>query len=377
MKSLRSLYAAVSILFAAASLAACSQIADSKLPTVSPGAQTTRPNAIASRSAQAERGRKPNCTRNCGAYPPFPTYVGVGLPGIGFPGDTTLVTSAPLNDIQNNLKADYVRTQWVYGFWKNETVTWSEEDAMLAPICNALIPIGIILPGPEEALSAGILYKDLGFQMNKFLKRYTVAGYTVKGVHRAACEFIYAELGAEENIPKPGPGGTTISTNSYASYYGIVAPLVEPFLGAGVDSIVVAGPSGVHYSSATELSGISWTQDVAMYTNTSPLADAPTSYAVDPYGTMVSNMGAAINEIASAASSNGVTVSSADAGVGVTEIGMNDCDNEQSSCTTGPQPGNHDLLDTLIGSQSLDGVVPFVTIYNYEQGDCAVYPALT
>jgi hypothetical protein len=273
---------------------------------------------------------------------------------IGEPGETeTQWSTKTLNDIRNNLHADYIRTRWDYQFWLNENQDWAEEDAALKNVCNDGIPIGIMLPGPDEALDAtpAVTYATLGAAIGAFFARYTAAG-----TGRAACTFMYAELGSEENLGQSTPA-------EYSSYYKIVAPYIVPYKAYIYDGLVPAGPSGVKFTgSPAHLTGIAWTQQVAPNINAVPVADAPSAYGIDPYGTMVSDLAGAMTTIADAASTSQVPVSTGSGGVAVTEIGMDDCDNEPPNCTTGPQPGNHDMLDTL---SDFGGVVPFVTVYEY------------
>lgn len=379
---------------------ACSQSSFTATPPPSATVPSTQVNATSQRipeQAALSKGRKPHCVgTTCSPYN-FPTLVGVALTVMGYNFDDKIFTAKIISDIQNNLGADYVRTQWVYDWWLKENGNfkkldsqkiWTTEDQDLTPVCNAGMPIGIILPGPEEVFSAVNLYPGDGYGSSaelasatkQFFNKYGVAGTTVQGVNREACKFVYAELGSEENTPKSvtqpdGTGApTTISVDSYAAYWGNVAPAVRAMSAKyGNFAVIPAGTSGISDTgNGTHLSGTTWTQEVAHYLDDPTFGPLPDSYGVDPYGILVANMKSGMNTMATAASTDGVTVSIASAGIAVPDIGMNDCDNEPSGCWQ-PSAGNHDMLDTLTGSQSLDGNVPFVSIYEYETPSCAKY----
>lgn len=334
-------------------------------PSTEPLPSYSNPNS----TAPISNGKHSHCVQNCNsANGPVYTRAGVSLGPIiskTYLGD---YSAANVAVIKNTLHADYIRTQWSYSLWKSQN-GWATTDAALAPICNADMPIGIILPGPEESLETGDTFAEVGAGIKSFLTRYTQGDYNASPP-RSACHFVYAEVGSEENIPK---NGLTITAAQYNNFWDAVTPYVAPFLRTSVEGIIAAGTSGVNSNgdpSEPHDSGIQWTEKVSPIINNRRYY--PDAYGVDPYGTMVDQQSNAISQIAAAAiyippgCSNCVAIQGpidATAGVSVMDIGMNDCHFEPPSCPNGIQSGNHDMYDTL---KNMAGTVPFVSLYEYD-----------
>jgi hypothetical protein len=243
--------------------------------------------------------------------------LGVELPTIGATwrhhgwAQTRAKYFSPLvmEDIRDNLGADYVRTGWVPRSVAHEHPAWRREDQALDAACAAGLRVMIIVPGIADDAN-GI--DDLAASATAFFARYTVREF--------GC-LQYAEIANEADLSENG----FRSVDAYAAFYERIAPIVASY---GIP-VITTGVSGRDVIWTTRLA--------ALFAAASP-APPVAGYGFHPYGIPAAALPHAFADMQRAASNPNVYV---------TELGEADPD---------------ELHDAIV---NLAPVTPAITIYEY------------
>ena len=243
--------------------------------------------------------------------------IGVEVPTLGGGNWWTVlrqryISPASMQDIRDNLHASYVRTGWIPSRLRHE-IRWRREDDGMDVICASGLRLMVIVPSPKDDDRGDV---DLVDNVREFFERYT---------QRDPGCIRYAEVANEADLQ----ASRFADVESYAAYYGKVAPIVASF---GIP-VITSGVSG---------KDLPWTYALARLLHD---ADTPVNgYGFHPYGVAIAGLADATLAIARAAGSlrNGSLPS-----VYVTEIGESDA---------------RDLYATIV---NLAHVTPAITIYEY------------
>ncbi|MBV8375236.1 MAG: hypothetical protein JO302_06970 [Candidatus Eremiobacteraeota bacterium] len=226
-------------------------------------------------------------------------------------------SSQVMKDIRDNLHASYVRTGWIPDWIAREQRrhhAWRNEDEAMRSICGSGLHAMIIVPREgEDAAGTQHLLENVRF----FFARYT---------RREPGCIAWAEIGNETDLPVNGYR----DVRSYAAYYARVAPIVGSF---GV-RVITSGASGEDRP---------WTATLAAFLAGLPSPPPVAGFGFHPYGVLVSEMGAAVMAMRTAAATGSGSLPL----VYVTEIGQKSPDA---------------LYRTLLG---LSRATPAITIYEY------------
>lgn len=243
--------------------------------------------------------------------------LGVELPTLGGGNWWTVlrpryISPENMQDIRDGLHASYVRTGWIPSRLRHE-IRWRREDDGMDVICSSGLHLMALVPSIKDDDRGE---DDVVANVREFFGRYT-ARYP--GCIR------YAEIANEADLQ----ASRFADVESYAEYYGRIAPIVASF---GIP-VITSGVSG---------KDLPWTYALARLLRD---ADAPVDgYGFHPYGVAISELAGATAALAHVAAARSNAPLPA---VYVTEIGQSEA---------------RDLYETIVG---LARVTPAITIYEY------------
>lgn len=253
------------------------------------GYAVTPPSSAGSASNfNRETTKNPGPTSHAAQSPNFQLAAVVGVAVAGAAGPK-YYTPAIMNDIKNNLGADYVRGGFIPDYVNAHG--WGDVDTFMQNACNAGLQVAELLPGiNDDKLGEA----DLIEHVDGFFIRYTQPQY--KGCLK------FAEVVNEADLPQNG-----YTLLSYFGYYVEVAHYAEIY---GV-RLVTTGTSGEDTSWTSRLAQLLANCQVSCYPP--PEVDG---YGFHPYGVAVGNMSSAAEAMGDAAGDPN--------GIYVTELGETD-----------------------------------------------------